>query len=183
MKKAIGGVIGIIIVAAVVAGVMFWLGQNKKDTNKPSEQSSSQKNTTYTPRKACDILTADIAHQIAGANASTSETPSPETSTSSVSVTNCDYYSSSTKQSVSLLSRSVLDQAGADTNKSQFDNPPADAQDVARYGDSAYWSPSYGQLNILKNHNWYILQAGGIKPTDRTLDQAKKFADLIIDKL
>jgi hypothetical protein len=186
MKKSIWAIIGAIVVVVVIVAVVM-LSSNKASTHKTSTSSTSANKTaslTYKEYKACDILTPAIAQQIAGADATTNQTLTPEVSTSSVGVTNCDYYSSTTKNSVSLLSRSALDKAGADTNNLQFGSGlPDGAQKVSGYGDSAYWSPSYGQFNILKHNNWYILQAGGLIPANRTLDQAKQYANLIIPSL
>lgn len=187
MKKSVIAIVGVIVIVAVVLGIV--LMNNSKDTSSDTKDSktASSKTTTassskFTKVDACSVLTPAVAQQLTGADATT--TPVPETSTSSVSVTNCSYYSSSAKLSVSLLSRSALDQAGADTNKGQFSTGlPSGTQSVSGYGDAAYWSPTYGQFNILKHNNWYILSFGGTNPTTHTLDDGKKLADLIIDKL
>lgn len=137
----------------------------------------------FSPRKACDVLTPAVARQILG-GAATTGSPTPETSTTSVSVTSCTYYSSKTKRSVSLLSRSALDAAGADTNEAQFGSQlPQDARRVPGLGDGAYWSPQFGQLNVLAHRNWYILSVGAVSPQDRTAADAERYARTIIDKL
>jgi hypothetical protein len=82
-----------------------------------------------------------------------------------------------------ILVRSPKTQKGADENKDQFtSNKPPDVQDVEGYGDSAYWNPSFGQLNVLKGDTWYILSnnIGAFSQSPR-LDDAKKLADELKD--
>jgi hypothetical protein len=134
----------------------------------------------FTEHKACNVLTPAIARKVIGADASTGSTPQPQASTSSVSVTNCSYYSATSKKTVSLLSRSALDQSGADTNSGQFTTGlPAGAKKISGYGDAAYWSPTFGQFNILKHDNWYILSTGGLDPRTHTLADAEHYAGVI----
>jgi hypothetical protein len=139
---------------------------------------------------ACKVLTPEIAAHYLGETPETSDTSSTEASSDDINVSNCAY---STKfvigqpaslRSASLLARSAKTNDGVDSNKNVFiDQRPAGAETISGYGNDAFWNPSTGQLNILKNNNWYIVQAGGTSPASRTVADAKKLADLVIGDL
>lgn len=76
-----------------------------------------------------------------------------------------------------ILVRVAITSAGAKTNKDQFgDLRPKGVQDVSGLGDSAYYNVEFGQLNVLKGGNWYIITSysGSLKGT---LDANKLLAD------
>ena len=160
-------------------------GKSGSISNSSSTSNSSSKAAPgFTERKACDILTAETAHLLAGADAKTNDAGSSPTNLGSTSVTICSYHSETTGNSVDLQVSSALNQAGADSNKAQFtSNLPSAAKKVQGYGDAAYWDSTFGQLNVLKHNNWYILNSGSATPAERTQSQAELFTQLIIDKL
>jgi hypothetical protein len=138
-------------------------------------------------------LTPDDARKLLG-NSITGGATSANAATNDIDVSTCAYtqqFPSNTPVStvrealsVTILVRAAKSDAGAVSNSNQFGpRKPTDAQDINGYGDNAYWYPAGGQLNILKRNNWYILTYGKISPNDRTLEQTKQFADLIIAKL
>ncbi len=170
--------VGVIVVVAVVSAIVVVV-LNANKTAAP--QTDNSKTATYNPPKACEVLTSAIAQKISSGATSGQESPSQDTP--SVSVSSCSYYDSSAKVSVGLLVRGAKDTSGAQTNRAQFAGIPATGQSVSGYGDAAYWDTSFGQLNILKHGNWYILTDGGVAPTSHKLDDTKKLADLIINKL
>lgn len=179
-----------IAVVIIVAGgaITAWSLLGKKDAS--TDANSSQPAFSAKIIDACKVLKPEIATHYLGETPETSDTPSVEASSDDVNVSNCAY---STKfivgqpaslRSASLLARSAKTQDGVDSNKNAFTNQrPAGAETVAGYGNDAFWNPSMGQLNILKNNNWYIVQAGGTSPTNRTVADAKKLADLVIGDL
>lgn len=173
-------VIVVIALAAVVAVIVL---NNKKtaapDTNSQAGTSAKQ---TYSSPKACDVLTLETAQQVAP-GATASDIPAADANSDSIVVSNCNYYDAANKVSVGLLVRGAKDEVGAKSNKAQFDALPAGAQPVSGYGDKAYWDANFGQLNILKGDNWYILSSGPALPSSRTLDTAKQLADAIVSKL
>jgi hypothetical protein len=137
----------------------------------------------FEEHKACDVLTVAIARQILGPDAMTGTAP-PSASTSSVSVTNCSYYSPKSTKAVTILARSALDQDGAASNAAQFGSSlPSGATKVKGLGDDAYWNPAFRQLNVLKHNNWYILTAGSLNPKERKISDAESFARLIEGRL
>lgn len=172
----------VVIVLMVLAAVITVVVVSSQKTSAPKSSSNTAIKTTYHPPSACDILTLEFAQKVATGVAS-SDVPTPDVSSDSINVSNCNYYDIVSKVSVGLLVRGAKDETGAQTNKAQFDTLPADTQSVSGYGDKAYWDPTFGQLNILKNHNWYILSSGPVIPANRTLEASKKLADVIINKL
>ena len=148
------------------------------------------KDTDYPTKTepACQVLTQDIAKSILGSVGEESASP-PVNSNDDVNVTSCVRANaasgSSAPRSVSLLMRVAASVTGAQDNESVFaaGSLPSGAQEVAGYGEAAFWNPAFGQLNILKDGNWYILAAGPIDPEKHTLEQTKTLADAIIDTL
>ena len=179
MKKQYLIIGGVLIAILAVGGIVLASSGSKTTTKSVTKTASAP---SYQIREACNILTPAVATELAGPDAASS--PNKDNQSGDINVSSCTYYSVGTKTSIALLIRSPKSKAGADSNAYQFTKGlPADAQKVQGYGDSAYWSPSYGQLNIYKNNTWYILSLGSIKSAERTLTQAKQFANMIIDKL
>jgi uncharacterized membrane protein len=173
----VGGVVVVILAAAVAVVLM-----SRNSSAPTSEQNSHTTTTSYSPPKACEAFPLTVA-QALSTGATGSDTLSTDTSTDSIVVSNCNYYDSAAKISLGLLVRGAKDAAGASTNHAQFDSLPAGSQQLSGYGDKAYWDPTFGQLNILKNNNWYILTNGQAVPSSRNIDDAKKLADRIIGAL
>lgn len=193
-KKVIGVVAGVVALAAVGFGVFTLLGQTKDGGRSNTSTLRTGESANYAAVKACEVLTLEIAKQLEP-EAVYSETHSAMAANSAdVNVSNCTYvrdlhagemggeYMKNAK-SVSLLARSALTKIGVDSNKSQFAaEKPADVQDISGYGDKAFWDQKMGQLHILKGNNWYIVSYASVSG-DKTLDDAKKLADLIKDRL
>jgi hypothetical protein len=168
--------------------------ENSKGHVEKSAADALGKNSSkaiYTKKRACAIFTLADAKQILGNNAKGGAS-NGNTSSDDLAVSTCAYTQDSGSNNVpvtagksaSLLVRSPKSAAGITSNQAQFGPAkPADAQAVAGYGDSAYWDPQYGQLDILKNNTWYILSNGPTTPSARSLDQAKLLADIIIDRM
>lgn len=172
------GIVALLVITIGAALIAALAGSYK--TAAPSKQKATV--VVYHPPKACDVLTRAIAQKISAGVMSAQDLPGGNTP--SITVTNCSYFDANTRVSVGLLVRGAKDAAGASTNKAQFGVAmPASAQEVTGYGDGAYWDTNFGQLNVLKHDNWYIITSGGIAPSSHTLDDTKKLADLLIDKL
>ena len=87
-------------------------------------------------------------------------------------------------QTASLILRSPKNQAGAISNQAPFSSAkPANSQTVYGVGESAYWNPELGQLNVLNEGNWLIITAGLVKASERTQEQAIQAANLILPKI
>ncbi len=182
-QKTVLLIAGLVIVVAVIVA----LAAGGKDTKTNSAKTNSAKTSTaisnsrvaYGVQEACSILTSDVAKKVAGNDASLQKPQVPDAKSGSFNGSFCSYNGS--KGTVSLFVHSPLDQSGASANDKQFaTGRPKNSDDVKGYGDAAYWDKQYYQLNILKNHTWYVLSAGSSTAyKSRTLDQAKQFADLI----
>jgi hypothetical protein len=183
----------VIIVVALAAGAAVYWNSNKSDHSSDNDRQAYSSESKYRFKKACDILTEADAKQLLGSDI-TGGTTSVNAATADIDVSTCVYTQqfppntpiSSVKEALSakLLVRAAKSDTGALSNASQFgERKPADAQDVSGYGDKAFWWPGVGELHILKRSNQYILSYGKASPADRTLEQAKKMADLLIDKL
>ena len=192
MKRTWIYLIGAVLVIAAAVGVFIAIDNSNdhsgKATNSNTEQASSSQ--AFKPRQACKVFTLADAKQLLGASAKGSEVTS-NTSSDDLEVSTCNYTQDSgsnspitAAKSASILVRAPKTGAGITSNENQFGPlKPADSEHVAGYGDNAYWDSQYGQLDILKNNTWYILSYGPITPADRTLDQAKQLADMLIDKM
>lgn len=180
MKKQYLIISGVILAVLIVGGIIF--ASNKKGTTTTKTVAKTSSTPSYKVHEACDILTKEVAVSLSAADAGTTDVP--DTKSGDINVSNCTYYSVSSKTSIGLLARSPKSKAGADSNDYQFNKGlPADAQKVDGFGDAAYWSPSYGQLNILQGGTWYILSLGSVKASERNLTQTEQFANAIKDQL
>ncbi len=139
-------------------------------------------------KQACAVLTQEIAKSVLG-SVGEETPPPPENSNDDVSVTSCVRANAVTgldrPMSVSLLMRVAKSVTGAKANESVFQagGLPSGAMEVSGYGDAAFWNPTFGQLNILKGGNWYIVSSGPIDPKKHTLEGTKPLADAIIGQL
>lgn len=194
MRRAWLYIIGAALVAAAVAGILI-ARDNSQDHSDKTASSAAQStaidhSTAFPSIKACSIFTLADAKQVLGDTAKGGASGA-NTSSSDLEVSMCSYSQTSgssapvsATKAASLLVRAPKTGAGTISNQSQFGAlKPADSQPVPGYGDNAYWDPQYGQLNILKHNAWYILSNGPITPVDRTLDQAKLLADILISKM
>ncbi len=181
MKNKSVWVMGVVtVVLVVLAAIITVIMLNNQKTVAPS--TSTKTKTTYIQPKACDILSLETAQKILP-GVTTSDVPASDVSSESIMVSNCNYYDVKERVGVGILVRAAKDDTGAQTNKAQFDPLPTGVQAVDGYGDKAYWDATFGQLNILKRNNWYILSSGPVVPASRTLEATKKMADVIVDKL
>lgn len=164
---------------------------NMMRLNQTVQTNTSMKDITVKKVKACDILTKEVAQDLVK-NINQSNVNSSETKSNDILVSQCTYTQTQMQnkkttqklQTVSLLARSALTKQGADSNSAIFgENTPIGSKKIGGYGDAAFWSPATGQLNILKNQNWYILTVGVNEAKNRSLSETQKFANKIKDQL
>lgn len=167
-KFAIWLVGGVIVVGGITAIFIFTnKGATVTNTSTGSSTEVKTSNSTLGSVNACEVLTADIAKNILGDTAERGNIQTTQAATKDVTVSDCVYttkidpagkISISNKKGTNVLVRAALTNDGAATNKDQFGNKrPTGVQNVNGFGDSAYYSPEYGQLNVLKGGNWYIV--------------------------
>lgn len=199
MNKLIIGLVGAVVV--VGAGVVFVVtrgGDSAKVTNTTTGQSQEIKtgDDAFVAVDACDVVTQSVADQVLGSGSTKSDTSAGNASSDDVSVSNCNYLNkphtgnplqdAKNGTTLGLLARAAKSSAGANSNKAVFGSQkPSGVEDLSGYGDKAYYNPQYGQINILKGNNWYILSVkkGVDSRVVSTLDVVKPFADAIKDNL
>jgi hypothetical protein len=190
MRKLWFYLAAIILIGAAAAAIVAAIRSSKSHVDSSSKGTTSAAKKQPSVKDACSLFTLTDAKQLLGDTAKGGQNPITE-STKNLKVTTCTYTQDqganapvSSRQSATLLVRAPLTDIGKTSNQNQFGPlKPTGVQDVPGYGDSAYWDPEHGQLNILKSDTWYILSYGPTTPASRTLDQTKQLADLLINKL
>ncbi len=193
MKNIALWLVGGIIVIGSIATIIIFTNKGANVTNVETGKTVKVKTdgNELASVNACDILTPDIAKSILGDTAERGNIQTTQATTKEVTVSDCVYttkidpggkVSISNKKGANVLVRSAISSAGAKTNKDQFGSlKPTGVQEVSGFGDSAYYSPEFGQLNILKGNNWYIITnySGTI---NGTLEADKQLASKLVLK-
>jgi hypothetical protein len=190
MKKIWPVVIGILMVAALIV-VVIWAASSFKNHNDGiNTASTSPAKSKSFQKTACEIFTLADAKELLGDTAK-GGIVGITTTTKDMLISSCAYKQDdgsnapvSSSKSASLKIYHPKSTMGIASNKNQFGTlKPKEVENVYGYGQSAYWDSDNGQLNILKANNWYVLSNGVLSPSDRTLDEAKQLADLLLGKL
>lgn len=181
MKK--GVIVGVIAAIVVVAGVgVALLVNNNRQTKDGGNNTPSS--TKYTAIDACEVFTEAEAKTVLGAEATLGSNTAPATS-DDIAVSNCNYTNNATSvpdvRTATLLARSAMTDTGMESNQAAFsDGRPQDAQIVEGYGEEAFYTPSTGQLSVLKDNTWYLITYGSTNPSNYSLDKVKAMADVIV---
>ncbi len=192
MNKSIALIIGVVI---VVGGVGAFVFARKKDsgtkvTNTQTIKTSNVKTgeDAVIAVDACDVLTKDVAIKILGDSPTKGDLSAGNASTNDISVTNCIYsvqiqpgaLKANNTKGVSVLARSAKTSAGVKSNKYIFgDAKPQGVQDVSGIGDQAFFNPKFGQLNVRKGGNYYIVSNYSGAATSGTLESSTDLAKLL----
>jgi hypothetical protein len=184
-KKLIETVFAILVVALIALTAFYYID------NKNNSKSSTTANAD-----PCAFFTLDDAKSILGNNSQEGGVaPLSPPSANDFSTITCIYTqkldpkgkasSVQTPKSVSIVVRSPKTDLGKTLVQFIFTGgKPKEAQAVSSYGEKAYWDPTMGALNILKNGKWITLSNGVTAPaSSRTLDDSKKLANIVIQKL
>jgi hypothetical protein len=182
----------IFILAAAVGVAIGWHeARDHNDKSQPASQQTESSDKISASRRACGIFTLAEAKQVLGESAKGGGNQL-ESGSGDIDTSTCNYSQdlSSTNAPVSgartasLTVRIPKTADGTKSNQSQFGvDKPVTAQDVAGYGDSAYWDTESGQLNILKHDIWYSLRIGSSDPVSHDLQSARQLADTLINKM
>lgn len=184
MKKYI---VGALILAFFVAGGAgaYLVLTNQDKVNEPIATVNSSTNTKPTI-DACNILTQEKVETFVGKKVQKIATPSSTIGSSDNQITTCNYMATLSENvesegpklsGANLLIYVARSAAGAESNKSYFNDKPENAIDVEGIGDGAYFNPDYRQLFILKGSNWYILTAYRDSIVKSTVEEAKELAE------
>lgn len=178
----------ILVITAVAAAVIIFRHPDRHD----DKTATSNPVQPYYPKsaQACQRFTLEDAKRLLGEDAKAGTNPIYESNGANLYVSSCTYTKqavpgqpAAARQAAALLMRQPKTEKGAQSNQSEFGLRPAAAQDVGGYGDGAFWDSAHGELNILKGNIWYILSIGPSTPSERSLDQTKSMADLLLPKL
>jgi hypothetical protein len=140
----------------------------------------------YQPVKACDLLTPAKAQDLLGEKVISVDTNAPVVS-DNIAVSKCSYTDSNPVQEkmmvVAIAVRSGTNDEGVEQNKKDFaaKKPTSGVEAVKDVGDSAYFDPRVGQLNILDGRQWIILSYGvGSTPEANNADKAVELAHKVL---
>lgn len=184
-NKLIIGVVVVVVLAG--GGIVYFATRSEGEKAVKTSKEDSFGGGDYYTVKACDAFTLNHAKQVLGDSA-VEGSNTPDTSSSDITVSSCTYTTSGTAvkdiRIATLLARSAKTKAGADSNTAIFGSArPVGVQEVSGYGDAAFFDPKLGQLNILKEYNWYIMSVSGTNPANATVSDARKLADVVVPHL
>jgi hypothetical protein len=183
MKKSLRIIIiGLVLIGIVVTLVMAFDKKDGSETGKDGPGNAASKTIKYGVIDACRVLDINIAEKVLGVVPEKAE-KTPDSKSGDVNVSSCSYATPAftieevkTMRIATVVVRSPLSNEGAEANQAPFDKRSAGAVDVQGYGASAYWDPSLGQLNVLKEGAWYLLSIGTNRAPERTIEDAKSMA-------
>ena len=170
-----------IVIIGLVAGIYAFNNSSTTTT------STTTKSPSTRIVKAREVFTLSDAQTLLGDNVTAGDSTEPAT-TESISVDSASYDNNATIVAdiriISIMVRTALDNDGKDSNAEAFKPGgaanPSGAIAVSGYGEKAFWDPSLHELAILKENVWIGIVYGGTNPTNNTLEDAKKVADLVI---
>ena len=141
----------------------------------------------YKPTNACDMLTPAKAQDLLGDKVISVDTKGAAVS-GDIAISKCSYTDSNENKDLMIVAavavRSGINDAGVLKNKRDFAASKANdtVENIENLGDSAYFNPLRGQLNILDGRRWIIVSYGiGVSPETNTADQAIMLANTILD--
>jgi hypothetical protein len=185
LKKLIEIVFAVLVVVLIALTAFYYI-----------DNKNNSKSSTTAKTDPCAFFTLEDAKSILGNNSQEGGVaPLSPPSANDFSTITCVYTqkldpkgkasSAQTPKSVSVVARSPKTDLGKTLVQFIFTGgKPKEAQTVSGYSEKAYWDPTMGALNILKNGKWITLSNGVTAPaSSRTLDDAKKLANIVIQKL
>ena len=140
----------------------------------------------YKPTDACAMLTPVKAEQLLGEKVYSVDTKGSLVS-GNIATSKCSYtdqnHDTSKLLVAALAVRSGVNDKGVQQNKTDFfaRRPATDMETVNNLGDSAYFNPILGQLNVLSGRQWIIISYGtGAAPETNTVDKAVELAHTVL---
>jgi hypothetical protein len=168
-------------VVLIACGGFFAIHEQVEQSNNSASASGDQIASSFL--KACQIYSFARASEILGPNTKQGD-DSPPTIQGNTLVSTCSYTNGASDakllQVSTVLLRNSTDNSSIEGFKAAM---PLNAISISGFGDDAYWSPSLGQLNILKGKNWVIISSGSGPVNERSPEQSKQVASLIIGDL
>ncbi len=172
--------IGALLILLAVGGLFL-----AKNLNTPTETTAKleTEDETYKLIKACQVYTFSKAQEILGPNTKQGD-DTPPIKQGKTLVSTCSYTNGATEAKDLQVSTVLLRCSTDDSSKEGFRaERPTGAIALTGFGDDAYWDPTLAQLHVLKGHNWAIITSGPSTIKERSIDQAKEVAALIVGEL
>lgn len=168
--ECIVGVILVLIIALLVAIFIY---------NNP-------RTVVYQPVDACKLFTPTEAQNLLGDKVISINTSQPIVS-GNVATSKCSYTDTNPDQNAMIVAavavRSGVNDKGVKQNKTDFaaNKSQAGVDTINNIGESAYFDPARGQLNILSGRDWLIVSYGaGSTPESNTLESTLTLAQLAL---
>ena len=168
----IGGIV-VVAVIAMIATIVFFIA-------------NSGPKVDYPPTVACDTLTTLEAQELLG-NSAFKSADDPAVISGDLATSRCGYTDGSanieTMIVAAVILRAGINDKGVEQNKTEFEQgiPTQGVDNVNDLGDSAYFNRANGQLNVLKDTNWYIFSYGqGTAPENNTIEDVIALAHKVI---
>jgi len=144
-------------------------------------------NVKYKATNACTLFTPDKAESLLGDHVISHGDTKPVLSGKNIAISKCGYTDTNPDQNqmrvAAVAIRSAINDEGVQQNKTEFATAKSvpTVQAVDNLGDSAFFDPQLGQLDILDGRMWIIVSYGaGATPQDNTLDNALTLAHKIM---
>ncbi len=188
MKRIIGFGISVVALGALIfVPISAQRGKHESSSEKKAEALAEQLS------KACQIFSEKAATTALGGQVEKSDDANAaQASSDDVAVSQCAYVQKLTgtvtpenQKRSSIVVRTSRTDSARQLSKGLFtpENRPAGSEQINGYGEAAFWNPAFGQLNILKDGNWYIIESGSQLPDRRTKAEAEKLADALKSQL
>jgi len=131
---------------------------------------------------ACEVFTQADAQKVLGANVDP-EPVNPKAKKPKV-IPTCTWWGSKDGKPISASATFRFARTDADAQRA-FDDEKLKFQSKPMIigGSSAFWSAKQGTLQLLKGRTWLLVAVGGAKPAERSMDAAKKVAEVLEKKL
>lgn len=147
---------------------------------------NAQPKIVYQPAVACELLTEQKAKEMLGDQV-LHQNPANPTLQNGVATSKCAYTDVNPEQNqmkiAAVAVRSGVDDKGTAENKAEFAAAKSarDVEVVKNVGDSAFFNPKLGQLNVLKGRDWIIVSYGtGSDPQSNTLADAIELSQKVL---
>ena len=173
-KELIIGAVVVLAVIAIIAAIVFAIA-------------NSGPKVDYPPTVACDTLTSLEAQELLG-NSAFNSADDPAVISGDLATSRCGYTDGSADTNTMIVAavilRAGINDKGVEQNKTEFTQgtPTQGVEIVKDLGDSAYYNQVNGQLNVLKDKNWYIFSYGvGSNPEANLVEEAVKLAEKVLN--
>lgn len=141
----------------------------------------------YQPTEACQLFTLAEAQELLGEAAVQSGVQTP-TNEGNFATSRCGYTDGSSNADRLIVAavtiRSGFNDTGATQNRVDFakGTPTSNTDEIQDLGDIAYFNHTLGQLNVLKDRDWFIFSYGiGSDPGGNTPEDAVEFAKKVLN--